>query len=117
MVSQSFGWKPSAFSDVVIVQIATLAHSHRVKWPISVRAFSCKLISAVLSVARGAHVLGVVLSVHMRAGSDLHSILWSWFHWELVTPFFFIGLGLLDNRLDDVSLVYFDLDRLGLEEC
>ena len=115
MVSQSFGWKPSAFSDVVIVQIATLAHSHRVKWPISVRAFSCKLISAVLSVARGAHVLGVVLSVHMRAGSDLHSILWSRFHWENVSTFFFARLRLLDNRLNDISLVYFD--RLCLEEC
>ena len=61
-------------SFVVVRQIACLAHSHTVEESISVFAVESVLIPSKLAVARGAHVLGVVLSMHVRAFGDCHNI-------------------------------------------
>jgi hypothetical protein len=42
---------------VIIGEVASLAHSHRVEEALRVRALRCKLTSAVLSVAARAHIL------------------------------------------------------------
>ena len=63
-----------SFSLVVVTQVASLAHSDGVVQLLSVLAVPGHLISAELSVARRAHVLGVVLSIDMWALGDLHDI-------------------------------------------
>jgi hypothetical protein len=60
---------------VIVAQVAGLAHTHRVQQPVLVLAVVGVLIAAVLPVARRAHVLGVVLSVDVRALGDFHYLL------------------------------------------
>lgn len=59
-------------SLVVVTQVASLAHAHGVEQSVLVLTFSGVLVSAELSIARGAHVLSVVLSVGVRALGDGH---------------------------------------------
>ena len=61
-------------SLVVVTQVASLAHTHGVVQSLTVMAVPGHLVTAKLTVARGTHVLGVVLSMHMRALGDLHLI-------------------------------------------
>ena len=42
---------------MIIREIACLAHSHRVKKPVVVRAFGSKLTATVFAIATGAHIL------------------------------------------------------------
>jgi hypothetical protein len=60
---------------MIVTEITRLAHAHRVQESILVLAVPCILIAAKLSVARWAHVLGVVLTVDVRAFRDLHHLL------------------------------------------
>lgn len=61
-----------ALAPVVVAQIASLAHTHRVQESILMRTLERKLIATVLPVARGAHVLGIVFPHSVRALRDLH---------------------------------------------
>ena len=51
-----------------------MAHAHGVKQSISMRAVESVLVSPILSIARGAHVLGVMLSVDVWALGDGHHV-------------------------------------------
>lgn len=58
---------------MVVAQVTGLAHAHRVVQPVGVLAVPGMLVAPKLTVARGAHVLGVVLAVSVGALGDLHS--------------------------------------------
>ena len=62
-------------SLVVVGQVASLTHAHRVQLPVGVRALGGQLVPAVLPIAGRAHVLGVVLPVGVRTLGDLHGSL------------------------------------------
>ena len=64
-----FQWLGSAL--VIVSHVASLAHTHGVKEAIGVAALGGILVAAVPPVARRAHVLRVVLSVLVRALSNL----------------------------------------------
>lgn len=57
---------------MVVGEVASLAHAHRVEQSISVTALGRVLVATELAVAGRAHVLGVVLAVRVRTFSDLH---------------------------------------------
>lgn len=59
-------------SFVIVRQIASLAHTHRVEKTIVMLTFPSVLISSEFSVARWAHILSVMLSHGMRALSNHH---------------------------------------------
>ena len=61
-------------SLVVVWEVAGLAHAHGVEQSVGVLAVEGVLVTTELAVARGAHVLGVVLSVHVRAFGDSHHV-------------------------------------------
>ena len=56
---------------VVVGQVARLALAAGIQRSVSVPASSRVLVSTVLTVARGAHALGVVLSIRVRARRDV----------------------------------------------
>lgn len=59
---------------MIVTEIACLAHSHGVQEFIFVRAVPCVLVSSILPVARGAHVLSVVFSLGMWTLCDFHNV-------------------------------------------
>lgn len=61
-------------SLVVVTQVASLTHADWVVQSFSVLAVPGQLVSSKLSVARRAHVFGIVLSVNMWALRNLHRI-------------------------------------------
>ena len=60
---------------MIVGQVTSLTHAHRVELPVGVRTFGGILVPTKLSVTRGAHVFGVMLSVGMRALCNLHGSL------------------------------------------
>jgi hypothetical protein len=62
---------------VVIGEVASLAHALGVKKSVMVLTVSSIVVSTELSIAGGAHVLGIVLSVWMWALSDLHNVVFN----------------------------------------
>jgi len=62
---------------MVVGEVASLAHALGVEKSVMMLTISCVIISTELSIAGGAHVLGVVLSVWMWALSDLHNVVFS----------------------------------------
>ena len=80
-------------SDMVVGEIALLAHSHGVEEPVSMSTFRCVYLAAEALVARRTHVLGVVLPIGMGAVSyRFRGVLRLQFlqHWRLV-----LGEGVL----------------------
>lgn len=59
---------------MIVTQIACLAHSDGIVQLVGMLAVPSSLVSAKLSIARGAHVLGVMLSMNMWALRDLHRV-------------------------------------------
>ena len=62
---------------VVVREVASLAHALGVEKSVMMLTVSCIVVSTKLSIAGGAHVLGVVLSIWMWALSDLHNVVLS----------------------------------------
>jgi hypothetical protein len=61
-------------SFVIVGQVTSLAHAHRVQESIGVLTVESVLISPELSVAGGAHVFSVMLPKGMRALGDGHDV-------------------------------------------
>jgi membrane associated rhomboid family serine protease len=60
---------------VIVREVASLAHSHRVKQPFFVGAVPSILISPILSVAARAHVFGIMFSIYMGTFGNFHHLL------------------------------------------
>jgi hypothetical protein len=61
-------------SLVIVGQVASLTHAHRVQKSIGMLTVESILVAPELSVARGAHVFSVMLSQGMRALGDGHDV-------------------------------------------
>ena len=78
--------------NMVVREVALLAHSHRVEKPVGMAALSCIDLTAEALIARRTHVFGVMLSVGMGAVRDG---LWLVFGLHLLGSRRFVGAALL----------------------
>jgi hypothetical protein len=60
---------------MIIAEITSLTHSHRVQLSIFVDAIPSILVAAILTVTGWAHVFCVVLALDVRAFWDFHGLL------------------------------------------
>ena len=67
-----FGLLGEVLAAVVVKDVASLAHAHRVSLPLGVLALGSLSVPSVLPIASRTHVLSVVLSVNMDALRDFH---------------------------------------------
>ena len=87
-------------SLVVVAQVASLAHTHRVKKSVVMLAVKSILVSAELAVAGRTHVFGVVFTGGMRALSEGHYVRFLAFFTQLTAGGGLVVVGAVLLRME-----------------